>query len=244
MTTMDFPAFIEHILNCLPQGSIYALMAIGFTLVYGILRFVNIPQGDLFMLVVFFAFYGLAAFSLPCFLTLPQFDLFSHVFVLRGISIPVISIGIPLVTVLLLIIVFNVIYRTKVGMAVRAASTDCEAARLMGIRIPVLILVTFGIGGILVSVSAILWGVKHPQTIPLMGLLPGLKGFVAAMIGGMGNLFGAVIGGFILGISEVMLVGFYPTTAQYSDLLAFIFLILVLLIRPQGILGKVSVGKV
>ena len=129
-------------------------------------------------------------------------------------------------------------------MAMRAVSRDHETARVMGVNVDRTISLTFGIGSLLAAVGGIMWGMKFPQIAPLMGVMPGLKCFIAAVIGGIGNVSGAVIGGFILGIGEIMLVAFLPTLTGYRDAFAFVLLIVILLYKPTGIMGEKIAEKV
>jgi branched-chain amino acid transport system permease protein len=134
--------------------------------------------------------------------------------------------------------VYIIIYRARIGMAMRAVSRDMQTVPLMGIDVNRVIAFTFGMGSALAAAGGILWAMKYPQIEPLMGIFPGLKAFVAAVLGGIGNVFGAVIGGFILGITEILLVAFFPELSGYRDAFAFLLLILVLLFRPTGIMGE------
>ena len=126
----------------------------------------------------------------------------------------------------------------------RAVSKDYETAGLMGIDVNKTISLTFGIGSILAAVGALMWALKYPQIQPLMGIMPGLKCFIAAVIGGIGNIKGAVIGGFILGVGEIMLVACFQDLSGYRDAFAFIFLIVILLLKPTGIMGEKISEKV
>ncbi|MDD3169005.1 MAG: branched-chain amino acid ABC transporter permease [Eubacteriales bacterium] len=300
MTIMDFPTFMQQVVNSLSLGSLYALLAIGYTMVYGILRLINFAHGDIFMLGAYFAFYAITIFTLPWYLAFPvaiiftvlfgiilerfayrplrnspriaimisaigasylienlgvmifggrpeafpTIQLFNQIFSIGSVKVSGVSLLIPIVTLVVLLVLFYVINKTKTGMAMRAVSKDYEAARLMGVDVNTIITITFGIGSGLAAVGAILWGMKYPQLIPLMGLMPGLKCFIAAVIGGIGDVRGAVIGGFILGFGEIMLVAFIPDLSGYRDAFAFVVLILVLLIKPSGIMGKATVEKV
>jgi len=126
----------------------------------------------------------------------------------------------------------------------RAVSKDHETASIMGVNVNRTISFTFAIGSILAAVGGIMWGLKFPQIAPLMGVIPGLKCFIAAVIGGIGNIKGAVIGGFILGIGEIMLVALLPTLSGYRDAFAFILLIVILLFKPTGLIGEKLAEKV
>ncbi|MDX9957353.1 MAG: branched-chain amino acid ABC transporter permease, partial [Spirochaetia bacterium] len=128
--------------------------------------------------------------------------------------------------------------------AMRAVSTDLDAARLMAIDVNRTVSITFGIGSFLAALGGIMWTMKYPQLNPLMGVMPGLKCFIAAVIGGIGNIQGAVLGGFILGALEILIVAFLPELTGYRDAFAFILLIVVLLVKPAGLLGKAQSVKV
>ncbi len=297
---MSIQEFLQHLANGTSLGSLYALIAIGYTLVYGILRLINFAHGDIFMLGAYITYYGLTytplpwwlVFILACVLTglvgltlerlaykplrgapritilisaigasfllqnlgilvfsgrpkaFPTPAVLNQTLVIGGVSVSLISIIIPIVTIIILAILSFIIQKTKTGMAMRALSKDYEAASLMGIDINAVISFTFFIGSFLASVGGIMWGVKYPQLIPLMGVMPGLKCFIAAVIGGIGNITGAVIGGFILGLGEIMLIAFLPSLTGYRDAFAFILLIVILLIKPTGLMGEKIAEKV
>jgi branched-chain amino acid transport system permease protein len=134
------------------------------------------------------------------------------------------------------------IHRTKTGKAMRAVSFNRDAASLMGIPVDRIITITFAIGSALAAAAGVLVGLTNPKIDPLMGIMPGVKAFVAAVLGGIGSVPGAVIGGLLMGISEYMVVGYISST--YRDAIAFVILILVLLLRPAGLLGRNVAEKV
>lgn len=297
---MSFNMFLQHLTNGISLGSLYALIAIGYTMVYGILRLINFAHGDIFMMATYFAFFGVVSFSMPWYVSFiaaiiltsvfgmmvevsayrplrdapkisilisaigasflienvaivlfggrpkafPQPKLFTQVVKIGSVSLQRLTFIIPVVTILLLLFLVYLINHTKSGMAMRAVSKDHETARLMGVDVNKIISLTFGIGSALAAVGGMMWGLKFPQIAPLMGIIPGLKCFIAAVIGGIGNITGAVIGGFILGIGEIMLVAFLPGLTGYRDAFAFIVLILILLIKPTGIMGEKISEKV
>ena len=146
------------------------------------------------------------------------------------------------VTVVLLIVLRFIVLKTKIGMAMRALSFNPEAAALMGVNTDVVISFTFGLGSALAAAGGILFAVLYPAIDPLMGVLPGLKAFSAAVLGGIGNLPGAALGGLIIGIVETFVAGSKYST--YRDGIAFAILILILLIKPSGLLGKKDIEKV
>ena len=129
-------------------------------------------------------------------------------------------------------------------MAMRAVSKDLETTSLMGINTNQIITIAFAIGSALAAAGGILWAIKFPQLNPLMGMAPGSKAFIAAVLGGIGNVWGAMIGGLLLGVVEIMLVAFFPSMAGYRDAFAYAILILLLLFKPTGIMGEVQAEKV
>jgi branched-chain amino acid transport system permease protein len=297
---MSFEMFLQNLANGITLGSLYALIAIGYTMVYGIIRLINFAHADLLMVAGYAAFFGLAVFMLPWWLA---FLLAIAITTLLGVSIErvayrplrgaprisvlisaigvsfllenlgIVALGarpksfprpeelvwniqignvsflsltfiIPIITVILLIAVMLVINKTKVGIAMRAVSKDFETASLMAVDVNKVISTTFAVGSALAAVGGIMWSMQYPQVDPLMGVFPGLKCFIAAVIGGIGSVPGAMIGGFLLGMGEVMLVGFMPELSGYRDAFAFLALILILLFKPGGILGDNEVEKV
>ena len=145
---------------------------------------------------------------------------------------------VPAITAVLLLALMYLIKRTKTGLAMRAVARNYDAARLMGIDLNRTIATTFFIGSALAGVGALMWGMKYPQISPTVGSMPGIKCFIAAVLGGIGNTAGAVLGGFLLGFVEIMLVAAFPALSGYRDAFAFILLIIVLLVKPTGLLGK------
>lgn len=297
---MTLDLFLQHLSNGISLGSLYALIAIGYTMVYGVLRLINFAHGDIFMMATYFAFFGIITFRIPWYITFPLVlaltaalgiaveaaayrplrdapkisilisaigasfflenltivlfggvpkpfpapTLFTDVVQVGAVAIQKLTFYIPIVTVLSFLGLMYLINKTKTGMAMRAVSMDQETARVMGININRTIAFTFGIGSLLAAVGGIMWGMKFPQIQPLMGVIPGLKCFIAAVIGGIGNIGGAMMGGFILGIGEIMLVAFLPNLTGYRDAFAFVSLILILLSKPTGILGEKTAEKV
>lgn len=297
---MTLQTLLQHLVNGISLGSLFALIAIGYTMVYGILRLINFAHGDIFMMSSYFMIFMMVDFQLPWFIAIPIVlamtvilgmliertaykplreaprmsimisaigvsylleNLANYLFTgvpkgypsmpaltkilnVGGVSLQVASIAIPVVTLLLLALLIQLINHTKTGMAMRAVAKDYETASLMGIKINWVIAVTFAIGSLLAAVGSIFWGARYPSVYPLMGVMPGLKCFVAAVLGGIGNIPGAVLGGFILGLGETLLVAFFPTMTGYRDAFAFIVLIIILLVKPTGILGEKTTDKV
>jgi branched-chain amino acid transport system permease protein len=297
---MDLATFLQQLTNAASLGSLYSLIAIGYTMVYGILRLINFAHGDVFMLGAYFAFYLVASAVMPwwvaflvaiaitslfgislervayrplrdsprislmisaigasflienlgvvifggrpkSFASIPLFDTVVN---FGSVSVLSVSLFIPVITIVMLVLLLFLVNRTKTGMAMRAVSTDVEAARLMAIDVNKVISYTFGIGSALAALGGIMWTMKYPQLNPLMGIMPGLKCFIAAVIGGIGNIGGAVLGGFLLGFIEIMVAAFLPALTGYRDAFSFILLILVLLLKPSGLLGKKQTVKV
>ncbi len=297
---MDLSTFLQQLTNAASLGSLYSLIAIGYTMVYGILRLINFAHGDVFMLGAYVAFYGVASFALPWWIafivaigltglfgilleriayrplrdsprislmisaigasflienlgvvifggrpkSFPSIPLFDTVLNFGSVSVLSVSLFIPAFTLIILFALLFIVNRTKTGMAMRAVSTDVEAARLMAIDVNKVISFTFGIGSLLAALGGIMWSMKYPQLNPLMGIMPGLKCFIAAVIGGIGNIAGAVLGGFLLGFIEIMVAAFLPALTGYRDAFSFVLLILVLIVKPSGLLGKKQTVKV
>ena len=297
---MTFETFLQQLANGISVGSLYSLIAIGYTMVYGILRLINFAHGDIFMMAAYFMVFSMVNFSLPWYIStlivilatvflgvliekvayrplrdaprmsimisaigasfflenlatylftgvpkgFPDIAFLTRSVTIAGVSLTVATIITPIVTLVLLYVVLFITNKTKIGMAMRAVSKDFETARLMGININKVISSTFIIGSALAAIGAILWGSKYPSVMPLMGVMPGLKCFIAAVLGGIGNSKGAVIGGFILGMSEILLVSFLPLLTGYRDAIAFVILIVVLLVKPTGLLGEKVTDKV
>src|SRR5205085_6659959 len=152
------------------------------------------------------------------------------------------SILIMIVSLLLMMLLNTIVFRTKLGKAMRAVSFNLEVSKLMGINTDRIIAFTFVLGSALAAAAGILFAIHFTKIDPLMGLMTGLKAFVAAVLGGIGNITGAVLGGLLIGIAEIMVGGYVSST--YKDVIAFIILILVLLVRPAGLLGSVAQEKV
>lgn len=361
---MSMEMFIQHLFNALALGALYGLIAIGYTMVYGILRLINFAHGDIFMLgayLVFFTtvafmpawvaslllllsllvfygvFYGTSArpplwfwgglffllattayfgfFSpgefmppwtlavafavmvtsaigisvervayrplrdaprisalisaigvsflienlavviftgLPRPVVQPEFLVKPLVFSLEAITgkadalvrVAPMALIVPVVSLLLVLGLLWIIYRTKPGLAMRSISMDIETTRLMGVSVNKVIALTFGLGSALAAAAGIMWALRYPQIHPYMGMIPGLKAFIAAVFGGIGSVQGAMLGGLILGFIEIMLVAFFPQLSGYRDAFAFVLLIVILLWRPTGLMGRKLEDKI
>lgn len=297
--------FVQHLINGISLGSIYALIALGYTMVYGILQLINFAHSEVYMLGAFAAYFAARYLGMemhPGFFTLVTLLIVAMVccslvgvtierFAYRPLrnapklNILITAIGVSLllqnsaqilfgadpklfpsvmvdsalitwgavelrtfdVTILGVALFFMaalqyMINKTKTGKAMRAVSANRTVASLMGIDINRIISMTFIVGSALAGVGSVLVGMKYPKIDPLMGMLIGLKAFVAAVLGGIGSLAGAVLGGLIMGLSEEMVVAYLSST--YRDALAFGILIVILFFRPSGLLGKSSQEKV
>ena len=291
---MTFQMFLQQLVNGVSLGSLYGLVAIGYTMVYGILRLINFAHGDVLMVGCYFAFYAILIFSLPwyaSFLVAILLTALLGIAIDRGAYLPVrkaprisalitaigvsfllenlalvifggrpkafyrppifgkviewgdlhflvLSLWIPFITFVLILFLLLIIYRTRTGMAMRAISRDMETVRLMGVDVNRITSITFALGSALAAAGGIMWALKYPQIDPYMGIIPGLKAFVAAVLGGIGNVIGAALGGFLLGLLEIMLVALMPSLGGYKDAFAFLILIGILLFRPIGIMGE------
>ncbi len=290
---MSLDQFIQQMVNGISLGSIYALIALGYTMVYGIINLINFAHGDIYMVGAYVGFalttflhfsffpalfismlvcsilgiiiekvaykpirnstriaalitaisvslfleYGMMYFvkaetrTFPALLPNKQINLFH-----TNIVLDIRNLYIIFVTISLMAILQYIIYKTKVGKSMRAVSLDRDAAQLMGIDINKTISYTFAMGSALAGAAGVLVGTYYNSINPLMGVAPGLKAFVAAVIGGIGIIPGAVFGGFFLGITETLVSAFGGSL--YKDAVSFTILIFVLLVKPNGLLGK------
>ena len=292
--------FLQQLINGLQLGFVYALIALGYTMVYGIVRLINFAHGDVFMVGAYFGFYALASWHLPLPLALavamagcaalgifiervaykplrnaprisalitamgvslfleyftslrfmfgPDYRAYPRPFTVRsfdvggGVSISNIQIIVFGVSILLMVALTLFVNKTRTGMAMRAVSYDKDTARLMGINVDLIISVTFGVGSALAGAGGVLYGIAYPQINPFMGVMPGLKAFVAAVLGGIGVIPGAMLGALIMGTVETFTSAYISSTLR--DAVAFGILIIVLLVRPAGILGRPAREKV
>lgn len=289
--------YIDLLLSGITVGSLYALIAIGYTMVYGILRLINFAHGDIFMMAGFFMIYVSGsmgpAVAIPIVLVLtvilgvaiekaaykplrsaprmsvmisaigvsyllqnlatyitgglarpyPEIPFLKQTFMIGPMTIKTITIVTPVLTVLLVIALVLFINNTKVGMAMRAVSKDFDTARLMGIKVNSVISSTFVIGSLLAGVGSVLYFSNYGQVSPMIGSMPGLKAFVAAVFGGIGSIPGAVIGAYIIGICESFIKA-NDTIAIFSNAFTFALLIVVLLFKPNGMFGEKLTEKV
>ncbi|NIS70479.1 MAG: branched-chain amino acid ABC transporter permease, partial [Proteobacteria bacterium] len=166
-------------------------------------------------------------------------DYLQKIFYLGTISFRALDLVIVVVSILLMVLLVLMVQTTRLGMAMRATAENLAVARLMGININRIIMLAFAIGSSLAGVAGLMWGGKYGQIDPLLGFVPGLKAFVAAVIGGVGSIPGAMLGGYVLGLAEVLFVGLLPPIySAYRDAFVFGTLILILLVLPTGLLGR------
>lgn len=287
----------QQLINGLALGSVYALLALGYTMVYGIIQLINFAHGEIYMIGAFAGFYSSSKLNLPL---LPTLLIAMSASALAGIIIEKIAykplrnspritllitaIGVSLflqntmrllvgsnpkpfpelinagainigslqiqwktilmfiVSALLVIILQFIVYKTKIGKAMRASSQDIEAASLMGINVNNTISLTFAIGSALAGIAGVLVAISYPSITPYMGVMPGLKAFVAAVLGGIGSIPGALIGGLAVGVLETLSKAYIST--NFSDAIVFGILIVILLIKPSGLLGRQMNEKV
>lgn len=283
--------YLQQLINGLSLGSIYSLIALGYTMVYGIIRLINFAHGDIYMVGAFLGFMAVNVLNASFFpaliiamvgaglfgviieklayLPLRQAPRVAALITAIGVSLLLENGGIlvlgpeprpypdliPLknyelgeliinnrqllilaIALTLMVLLQYVVHRTKIGKAMRAVSFDNDAARLMGIDVNTVISSTFAIGSALAAAAGVLVGIYYNRIDPLMGMMPGLKAFVAAVLGGIGIIPGAMIGGLVMGVAEVFVVTVFSST--WKDAVAFIILIIILLVRPSGLLGK------
>ncbi len=295
--------FLQQLLNGIAWGSIYALIALGYTMVYGVLRFINFAHGDVYMVGAMVGFYtarlispetpilrfGLVLGSammvcavlgglieaiayrplrkaprLSVLITAIGISLFleyggqlifgpdpkffptlipqTSVLAWNGIIIGNLQLLIVTVSILLMFGLWFFVMKTRMGKAMRAVSYSYTASQLVGINVNSVVTTTFLMGSALAGAAGVLVGVFTPRIDPLMGILFGLKAFVAAVLGGIGSIPGALLGGYLLGVSETFVTAYISST--YRDALAFGILILILILKPAGILGKAVKEKV
>jgi branched-chain amino acid transport system permease protein len=295
----------QYVINGISLGSIYALIALGYTMVYGILQLINFAHSDVYMVGAFAAYYTANALDiqnkpgigslltlifaamLACSLLGLAIERFAYRPLRKApkLNILITAIGVSLflqysaqilfgadpkvfptviedsvlasfgglvlkssdltvfaVTISMMVALHFLIFHTKMGKAMRAVSQNINVAAMMGVNINRVIAFTFVVGSSLAGVGSVLVGIQYPKIDPLMGMMIGLKAFVAAVLGGIGSVPGAVLGGLLMGVSESLVVGYLSST--YRDALAFGLLIVILVFKPAGLLGKNTVEKV
>lgn len=293
--------FIQQLINGLSLGSIYALIALGYTMVYGIVKLINFAHGDVMMVGAYAGYFVLLALGatvpgmagafiaamVMCALLAILIERFAYrplrqaprlnslitaiavelilqnlmrvlpfvgpdprqypTMQTKNFTWGVLSISnlqlIVIVSSAVFMLILNfIVNKTKTGKAMQAVSFDLQASALMGINVNRIIAITFVIGSILAGAGGVLYATAYPQVDPNMGYIPGLKAFVAAVLGGIGSIPGAMAGGIILGIAETLTKGYL--SSQYADAISYIILIVILLVKPAGLFGKKTTVKV
>ena len=307
--------WLDFVVFGISQGSVYALIALGYTMVYGILRMINFAHGDIFMCGAYTAFYAATALyragvfnhrpllSLAIILVVamgtstavallvervayrplrraprlvplisaigasffieyavrglygsgfqayPEFEVFKGKWTLLGVGILRTQAVVIVSTVILMALLYLFVMRTKTGTAMRAVSEDMEVAFLMGINVDRIIVITFAVGAAAAGAAGVLYALVFKQVHFFMGFYPGIKAFTAAVLGGIGNIPGAMLGGLFLGLFEsvgpILVLDGLGIVAPYQlkDVIAFTMLVMVLIFRPSGILGERLAGK-
>ena len=298
---------IQNIINALQWGSFYALIALGYTLVYGVLTLINFAHGDIFMVGAYIAFFvatfALTAIGLPGWaalaLTIPLTMILTScvgvtiervayrplrqkgahrlyvvitalmcglilengnlallgasrkafpkmidetVYNIGGVSFTDLKVAVIIATFLVFFLLQTIVTKTRVGMAMRAISYDKFAVPLMGIPMDSIIVATFVLGSSMAGLAGILFAISYPILEPYMGALIGWKAFIAAVVGGIGDIRGAFLGGFLLGAVEILVVAFFPST--FRDLIAFTVLLVILSYKPTGLFGVAKTTKI
>ncbi|OPX42528.1 high-affinity branched-chain amino acid transport system permease protein LivH [Ruminiclostridium hungatei] len=291
--------FLQQVINGISLGSIYALIALGYTMVYGIIKLINFAHCDVYMLGAYIGYFCMTSLKLGFFPSMviamlvctvigvliekiaykplrnatriavlitaigvslfieygtmffvkanvrayPEMTGFlAKSFAVGGLKITAQQILIVISTIILMAMLQFIVKKTKVGKAMRAVSLDKDAAELMGINVNSTISFTFAIGSALAGAAGVLVGIYYNSIDPLMGVIPGLKAFVAAVFGGIGIIPGAMIGGYFIGTVEVFVSGY--GNSLYKDAVVFAILILILIVKPAGLLGKNTKEKV
>lgn len=293
---MGFSLFVTQLINGLQTGSVYALVALGYSMVYGIIKLLNFAHGDIIMVGAYMVYYAIATFAFPPLISIilavgvstalgvltekvayaplrnaPRLSLLitaigvsfllengaqllfgadqksmrpmvSGTLHMGNVNLSVAAIVTIVVSLVIMVVLTFVVNKTKMGKAMRAVSEDMGAAQLMGISLNKTISMTFAIGSALAGVASALYLCAYPQASPTMGSMLGIKAFVAAVLGGIGSIPGAMIGGFTIGILEALVAaaGF----SMWKDAAVFLVLIIVLLFKPTGFLGKKIQEKV
>ena len=293
---MTFSSLIAQFINGLQTGSVYALVALGYSMVYGIIKLLNFAHGDIIMVGAYVVYYAIASFAFPPMLAVilavlvstllgvtvekvaytplrsaPRLSLLitaigvsfllengaqllfgadkksldpmvSGSFQLGGVNVSYAAVVTIVVSIIAMVALTILVNKTKMGKAMRAVSEDMGAAQLMGISLNRTISMTFAIGSFLAGIGSVLYLCAYPQATPTMVSMLGIKAFIAAVLGGIGSIPGAMIGGFAIGILEALVAAVH--LSMWKDAVVFLILIIVLLFKPAGLLGKKTQEKV
>lgn len=293
--------FLQQLINGLSLGSIYALIALGYTMVYGIVKLINFAHGDVMMVGAYTGYFvllalganvpGMAAAFIAAMVVCGVLNVIIELFAYRPLrdaprlnslitaiavelilqngmrvipfigadprqyptmkiqnftfgplSISNIQLVVIVLSAVLMVVLNYIVNHTKTGKAMQAVSFDMQAASLMGISVNKTISFTFALGAVLAGAGGILYATAYPQIDPMLGYMPGLKAFIAAVLGGIGSIPGAMLGGIVLGVAETLTKGFL--ISQFADAISFAILIIILLVKPTGIFGEKMSVKV
>ena len=311
----DWNLFVQLCVNGVTVGSIYALIALGYSMVYGILKLLNFAHGDVYMIGAFLGYFTLTGLGGPLdpkvslvplllavflvamlgsgllgvaierfayrplrnapriaplisalgisfflqnaalllfsadFRSYQAFNLEGGLLINKGIyegplNLPLLSIVCISSSIALMVVLTLLVGRTKLGKAMRATAYDREAAAMMGIDPDRVIVATFFIGSALAGAAGVMFGLLYNQVYHFMGFVAGLKGFTAAVVGGIGSIPGAMVGGLVIGLAEAFSTGYLPQGSTFQDFYVFLILIIVMLVRPSGLLGRADIQKV
>ena len=287
---MDFELFMQFLINGIALGSLYALIAIGYTIIYGVVQLINFAHGEFFMVAAFMTMWGVSQYGMQWYVAFPLAtvlvvglallvdrsvyrplreqktssfigaisvsfllqNLFVVLFTSRAkpfphpaildqvinfgtVALPVVNIFIVGVAIVMFTGLFLLVQYTDMGRAMRAISKDIEVSQLMGVNPNRVIAFAFIISALFAAIGAFMYCSKFPYVDPFTGAIPGLKAFIGAVMGGIGSIPGAMVGGFILGMGEIMIVAFFPDLTSFRDIISYVILILFLLFRPGGI---------
>jgi branched-chain amino acid transport system permease protein len=287
---MDYELLLQFLVNGIALGSLYALIAIGYTIIYGVVQLINAAHGEFFMVTAFLTMWGVMQYGMPWYVSFaiamlivvalglfvdrvayrplreqktssfigaisvsfllqnlfvvlftsrakpfPHPAILDEVLTFGNVAVPVVNIFIVAVSVILFLLLFFLVIYTDIGRAMRAVSKDIEVAQLMGVNPNKIIAFAFILSTSFAAVGAFMYCAKFPYVDPFTGVIPGLKAFIGAVMGGIGSIPGAMVGGFILGLGEIMIVAFFPDLTSFRDIIAYVILILFLLFRPGGI---------
>lgn len=287
---MTTDLFLQFLVNGIALGALYALIAIGYTIIYGVVQLINAAHGEFFMVAAFLTMWGVLQYQLPWYVSFPismliviglgllvdrlayrplreqktssfigaisvsfllqnlfvvlftarakpfpHPEILDRVLIFGNVALPVVNIFILGVSIILFLMLFFLVTYTDIGRAMRAISKDMEVSQLMGVDPNKIIAFAFILSTSFASIGAFMYCSKFPYVDPFTGVIPGLKAFIGAVIGGIGSIPGAMVGGFLLGMFEIMIVAAFPELTAFRDIFAYVMLILFLLFRPGGI---------
>lgn len=287
---MTVDLFLQFLINGVALGALYALIAIGYTIIYGVVQLINAAHGEFFMVAAFLTMWGVMIYNLPWYISFilaalivvglgllvdrvayrplreqktssfigaisvsfllqnlfvvlftsrakpfPHPEILDRVIHFGEVALPVVNIFIVVGSIILFTILYVIVAHTRAGRAMRAISKDIEVSQLMGVNPNRIIAYAFILSTSFAAIGAFLYCSKFPYVDPFTGVIPGLKAFIGAVVGGIGSIPGAMVGGFLLGLGEIMIVAAFPELTSFRDIFAYVILILFLIFRPGGI---------